>query len=282
MHLARFNSQSAYPPKRSTVNYAPRRQSMGRYRYLGGTSVVTALPSTAIGTGLTASGAAGAAAGAVGGAAGTVLGVAIPVAGAVLGVLLGGLLSAHYAREAGAKNENAALTQVFPAVYQDFLTVIDAYNSGQISGSDAVTAVNQIYTNYQQAMAQYQSQPGTHNSGCTGAPPPVPGPNITPTACNTSCTAGCCIQCNVIASWVQQANAAFSAGSGTVQFGSGGASSYGFPSWSYPAAKITAPAAGAASSAGSLVSDVTSANVFGIPVWILLVAAGVGLWLVLR
>lgn len=214
----------------------------------GASSVITSLPGEAIGTTLSATGAAGAAAAAVGGAAGTALSVAIPVAGTVLGVILGGLLSAHYAREKGATNENAALTQIFPAVYQDFQTVINAYNQGQIDGSDAITAVNQIYSNYQQAMAQYQSQPGTHNGGCTGAPPPVPGPNITPTACNTNCTAGCCIQCNVIASWVQQAITAFSEGSGTIQFGSGGASKYGFPAWSYPAAQVTG--SGQTSSAG--------------------------------
>lgn len=285
MHLAAINTRRMYPPQR-TAGIAPRTTRIGAYRsrHLGSSGqVVTSIPGMAIGSTLSTTKAAGAAAGAVGGAAGTALSIAIPVAGAALGIILGGLLSGHYAREKGATNENAALTQVFPAVYQDFQTVISAYNSGQLDGSDAITAINQIYTNYQQAMAQYQSQPGTHNGGCTAAPPSVPAPNVTPTPCNTNCTAGCCIQCNVIASWVQQATAAFTAGSGTIQFGSGGASKYGFPAWSYPSATVQGPAGGATTSSatgltGNLLTDVTSANVFGIPLWV--IAAAIGLYVI--
>lgn len=257
--------------------------TLRRRRHLGqGSQVVTALPGTAIGTGISATGAASSAAAAVGGGiAGTALSVAIPVAGAALGIILGGLLSAHYARQRGATNENAALTQVFPAVYQDFQTVINAYNSGQISGSDAITAINQIYSNYQQAMAQYETQPGTKNSGCSAPPPAVPGPGITPTPCNTSCTAGCCIQCNVIASWVQQATKAFQAGSGTIQFGSGGASKYGFPAWSYPPAQVTAPSTMTASTASPASSFSLGSTFFGLPLWFWLLGVG-GIYLAAR
>jgi hypothetical protein len=258
----------------------------------GASSVVPSLPGTVIGTSLSETGAAGAAAGAVGGAVGTALSIGIPVAGAVLGVILGGLLSGHYARERGATNENAALTQIFPAIQSDIVTVIQAFNSGQLDASDAITAINQIGSNYQQAMAQYETEPGTHNGGCTAGPPAVPAPKVTPTPCNTGCTAGCCIYCNVIASWLAQATAAIQAGKGTIQFGSGGASKYGFPAWSYPSLQVKAPAAASAttssasptaagasspSSGGNLISSLFSPPTgggFSLGDW-LLVGAGV-------
>jgi hypothetical protein len=276
MHLAAANTRRSFPPTRGNRPYLVKPR-LGRYRTFGNTPQLETTGVTT-GVGVGTSFATTAATAATTGALSTALGVAIPVAGAVLGVVLGGLLSGHFAREAGAKNENAALAQIFPLVHQDIVTVINAYNSGQLGASDAVTAINQIGQNYQQAMAKYQTGPGQHNGGCTGSPPPVPGPGVTPTPCNTSCTASCCIYCNVIASWLMQAIAALNAGSGTIQFGSGGASKYGFPAWSYPSlkvqgAKASAAAGSAASSVGaSILGNAlpTGSTIAGIPAWMLI------------
>lgn len=174
-----------------------------------------------------------AAAGGAATAAGAALSVAIPVAGAIVGALIAGLLSAHYAREKGARSENSMLNSIMPAVIKDIQSVFAALNAGTISPSDAQTVLDQIETNFWQAVAPYERNPGQAGNQskclamtCTGG---APVPSCLPmTDCNRGCTASCCVGCNSIQPWILVANHLIETGGGTYTIPAGGPSKYGF------------------------------------------------------
>jgi hypothetical protein len=260
--LALGNSRR-YPPTALRVRTAHR---MNGFRGTG-SSITTSVAST--GAGAAASYGAGVAAGAAGITGGALLGTVVPIVGSIVGALIGGLLSGHFAREKGAKNENAALNQVMPAIVTDIKSVFTAANNGQISASDAVTALQTIQSNYWQAVSPYESGPGQHAIACTG----------TSTPCNKQCTASCCVGCNHVNNWIAAAIAVFQRGGGTAQFVPSAGSKYGYtgvPAWS---ATYKAPPQAAASSLLSTAG--VSTPVFGFPLWVWL-AGGLGLFLVMR
>ncbi len=226
--------------------------------------------------------------GATTGIASTALGVAIPIAGAALGLLIGGLLSAHFAREKGAQNENAALNQIVPAVQADIQSIVSAYNSGQVTASEAITALQQVQANYWQAVAPYEGGPGQagNQSLCTSSPAtgnPPAGPYIYGAPCNKSCTASCCVGCDWVNNYIDQLSKLLTAGkTGTFQLqGAIPGNKYGMQTFPALSVSLSTPAAGgsagAAGGLSSVISSVTSGTVAGFPVWLLIVG-GLGLW----
>jgi hypothetical protein len=107
-----------------------------------------------------------------------------PVGAVVAGVSsLIGSLAQHSARLAGAKSENQALVQVIPAFDADLTQIIQAYNSGQISASQAVAALGVVDAAIKKYLMSQVGKPGTAWNETVG----ISG------KCNSSCTAGCCI-----------------------------------------------------------------------------------------
>lgn len=93
------------------------------------------------------------------------------------------LLKAHQQRLTDAKNENAAVDQWLP-VFDSFVTsVVNAYNSGQISASDAAQISQQFDQTLYSKFRSFVGQPGTawnDQSGMAGK-------------CDKTCTVGCCV-----------------------------------------------------------------------------------------
>lgn len=202
--------------------------------------------------------------------AGGVIGTVVPVVGTIIGALIGGLLSGHFAREKGAKNENAALAQVLPAIITDFKSVFDAANAGKISATDAISAIQTIQQNYWQAMQPYESGPGQGGGpGKCGTGHPVTHDEQSQgynTHCGTGCTAGCCVGCNFVNVWAGQAIGIFSQGGGTLSVKAIGTNKYGFPGTPAWSATYTPPPAGAASA----LNELSAPGPAGLPLWALL------------
>lgn len=140
------------------------------------------------------------------------------MATAVIGIagdLLGGLFGAHAARAQGATNENSAVNELVKGYDQAMRTIFDQANSGQMTANDAINAVESLMPQYWQALARFQTAPGTHAVPCHGVPagdPPNQFGDSTP--CDKKCTAGCCVGCNPLASGVANAVYVFSHGGG--------------------------------------------------------------------
>jgi len=107
-----------------------------------------------------------------------------PVGAVVAGVSsLIGSFAQHSARLAGAKTENQALVQVIPAFDADLQQIVQAYNNGQVSASQAVAALQKVDASIKAYLMAQVGKPGTAWSESVG----ISG------KCNSSCTAGCCI-----------------------------------------------------------------------------------------
>ncbi len=256
----------------------------------GASQIVTAGTSTAVGAGASAAASAGLTAAGVT-AGGALLGTVVPVVGTIAGALVGALLSGHFAREKGAKDENSALNGVIPAIYQDIQTVAQNYMSGQISASDAVNICEQIRQNYWQTVAPFETGPGQHAHACASNAVSLAGgsqksgaSNVTPyTPCDKTCTASCCVGCNWINQWITSAEAVFTAGMGTIQFGTIPSNGYGLQTFNNPPLTVTSPSTGASSSGilsalstGSL-NTVMSSTIAGLPLWSILAAGAAAL-----
>ncbi|HKM99460.1 MAG TPA: hypothetical protein VJX23_03005 [Candidatus Binataceae bacterium] len=234
-------------------------------------------------------------------AAGSALSIAIPVVGIALGALIGSLFAAHAARVAGAKQENTVLNSLIPTVQQAVSAVFAALNNGSAAASDGISALQQIESNYWQAVSQVEHAPGQagNESQCvtvagaglhiTGTPAVQnpPGSSYSgygPAHMDKSCTASCAVGCMWVASWVNVGIALIQAGGGQVTFDGVVGNKYGLTNYpplsiSYtPPAPGSVAAASAALSAGN-VSSVLAASIFGIPVW--MIAAGLLAWKVL-
>ena len=216
-----------------------------------------------------------------------VVGAIVPVVGTIIGALIGGLLSGHFAREQGAKNENQALQGLIPAVAQDITSVFQAANAGQISATDAITALQTIQQNFWTAVQPYQSGPGQAMKSACQQQTDTPGPGIT---CNKSCTASCCVGCNVINEWVYKATRIFQSNGQdptSIPWNPVVGNKYGLQNFTPPSSLWTYTAAGSTATGASLVSGVSSllgsgsflsGSLLGIPIWVLLAAAGLWLW----
>lgn len=246
-----------------------------------GIATTIASPSIVSAAGLTAG---TAAAGAL--TAGIGAGVAIVVG------LIASAWSAHKARAAGAKSENAAMNSAVQAFDTSIKAIFAAANSGQVTGAQAGQLIQQLYQSYWAGMAPYMTGAGRADASHGG----MSCGTITPTCngsgikCDKSCTAGCCVGCSNIMPTIQQALAVFASPTGgTVNvcqvYGSKyGGTARGSYSLTYTPPAATA-AAGLASSASALTASLGSSalgsTVAGIPLWLIL-AAGVGVYVVAR
>lgn len=228
-------------------------------------------------------------------ALGAAAGPVVAGIGALVGIIAG-LWSAHNARAAGAKTENAALNSAVTAFDSSLRAVFQAANAGSVTGAQAAQACQTILQSYWTGMAPYQTGPGRADASKGGASCASPGTlNLTTDncaryngslPCNKSCTAGCCVGCNDLAPAIMAAISVFSSPTGgsvnvcTVQ-GSG----YGATTRSGYTLTYTPPAAtsvaGVADSLTGVASSLTSSSVAGIPLWLLL-AGGIGIYAATR
>jgi hypothetical protein len=238
-------------------------------------------------------------------AAGSLLSVALPVIGVALSAVIGALFAAHAARVAGATQENTVLNSLIPTVQQAVSAVFDALNNGTAQPSDGISALNQIEQNYWSAVSQVEHSPGQagnssqcvtvssaglHITGTASVQDP-PGSNFSgygPAHFDKSCTASCGVGCMWVASWVNVGIKLIQAGGGQVTFDGVVGNNYGlqnYPSLSIsytpPAQTVAnaATAAGLPSSVATAAGDLTSMQVMGVPVWMIL--AGLLAWKVL-
>jgi hypothetical protein len=213
-------------------------------------------------------------------AAGSALSIALPVVGIALGAIIGSLFAAHAARVAGAKQENTVLNSLIPTVSQAITAVFTAANAGQVSASDAISAIAQIKTQFWQAVQQVEGGPGQAGgpNKCV-AQTDTPGPGVT---CDKSCTASCCVGCNVINEWCYNATRAFQqgGGSGPLPWQPVVGNKYGLTDFSPPSGvTYTPPPPGSVAASVSGISSLASGSVAGIPLWMIL--AGLLAWKVL-
>lgn len=121
--------------------------------------------------------------GAAAGAAVAGIGVVVAIAAA--------LYAAHLARAKQATDENSAMNLGVIGIDKDLAMVNAAYNSRQISASDAISLVNQLFHNYW-ALVTPHIQPGRNGCAGGGSCPPWPtGGN----GCSGSIGAACCVGC---------------------------------------------------------------------------------------
>jgi hypothetical protein len=234
-------------------------------------------------------------------AAGSALSIAVPVVGLVLSAVIGSLFAAHAARVAGAKQENTVLNSLIPTVQQAIATVFDQLNSGAATPSEAIDGLNQIESSYWSAVSQVEHAPGQagNESQCvtvagaglhiTGTPSVQnpPGSSFSgygPAHFDKSCTASCGVGCMWVASWVNVGIKLIQAGGGQVTFDGVVGNTYGLQNYPPLSITYTPPAPGsiaaatAAASSGDI-SGLLSANILGIPLW--MIAAGFIAWKVL-
>jgi hypothetical protein len=176
--------------------------------------------------------------------------------------------------------------------------IFQAANSGQITGAQAITALQGIMPSYWQSVAQYQTLPGTadaskHGANCgtyipgqTTACSPTGGPQ-----CDKSCTALCCVGCRDLMPTVQYAIYLFGLPSGgalnvcTVYSSKYGANQRNSYTLTYTppvsSATPTTPgivggSSGAGATAVSLANPaaIADSTVAGIPLWMLAVGLG--------
>jgi hypothetical protein len=143
----------------------------------GGASIATAAvsaPATFAALGLT---------GAAAGAAVAGIGVVIAIGAA--------LEMAHLQRAKQARDENTAVNLGIAGVDQDIRTVSNAFNSHQLSPTDAIQLIQQIRANYWRLVTPH-IQPGRNGcNGGAGCPPWPTGGN----GCSGNIGAACCVGC---------------------------------------------------------------------------------------
>jgi hypothetical protein len=124
----------------------------------------------------------------------------IPVAGpaisAVFNAIAGNLLKASAKRAAEAKNENSAVANAVPGWDAAVAQIVAAYNSGQVSATEASSLFDLALQNYWNETVP-QIQPG--RNGCNGGKScPAPS-SVTNEGGNNYCSgdigAACCVGC---------------------------------------------------------------------------------------
>ena len=136
----------------------------------------------AVTAGILSSTAAGSWAGPIGAGVGLVVG------------LIGGLLAGHELRAKQARNENSAVNIGVSGFDSDLKQIQQAFKSGQISASDAISAVEQTIMPGYWTVVTPQIQPG--RNGCNAGascPPDTSAQGIQP--CKGNIGAACCVGC---------------------------------------------------------------------------------------
>lgn len=278
-----------------------REAGLGRLGLTAGSSVG---PWTLIGPGVVAPSGGTAASVAESAAAGASAGAMFGPIGAGIGAITGaiaGAWAAHAARAKGATTENAAMNSAVQAFDTSLQAVFAGANSGQITAAQAAQLCQSIMSYYWQGMAPYQVGPGradaSHGGTACGTLNPA-GPcvgMINGPKCNSACTAGCCVGCQDLYPTILAAINLFNSGvAGSVTACQVSGSGYGGQSRASYTLTYTPPAAttvaGAANTASQLTSSfisnpvgtIESDSVDGIPVWMILAGAGLGIFLLAR
>jgi hypothetical protein len=226
-------------------------------------TATTAILTPVFAAGATAGGAgAGAAAGSLAGPIGTGVGILVGV--------IAGLWAAHAARVKGATAENQAINSAVQAWDAGMKAIFAAANSSDptqnVSGSQAASQVQQLFSQFWAQMSPYMHAPGTADASmggtncgngqlmpgnpCSGTPGGHP--------CGSSCTATCCVGCaDLYPSMLQALQVLNSPSGGSVQVCTVYGSKYGAQQRSGYTLTYTPPViAGGAVGAG--ISSITS------------------------
>lgn len=231
-------------------------------------------------------------------AAGTALGSFAGPIGAGVGALVGiiaGLWSAHAARAKGAQTENVAINSALQAFDGSLQAVFQAANSGSVTGAQAAQVCQQILQQFWQGMAPFTTGPGRADASNLGANCGTVNPAspcsgmLNGHKCNSSCTATCCVGCQDLVPTIASAISALSSPTGgtmtacNVAGSSYGASGRGSYTLTYTPPQVSSVAGAAASLTSDLsVGSLTSDSVLGIPLWLLLLGGGVGIYAITR
>jgi hypothetical protein len=229
-------------------------------------------------------------------ASGTALGSWAGPIGAGVGALVGiiaGLWSAHEARAKGATTENQALNSALTAFNSSLQAIFSAANSGQVTGSQAAGVCQQALQSFWTGMAPYTSGPGRADASNGGTNCGTVNPSAPCTGmlnghyCNSSCTATCCVGCQDLTPTVYMAVQLLNSSTGgSIQTCNVAGSKYGatgsapFTLTYTPPAPTTA--AGAATAASNALSSLSTSTIAGLPAWMVLAAAGLGIFAVTR
>jgi len=205
--------------------------------------------------------------------------LAVPLIGAGIAIvtaIIAGLWSAHEARAAGAKTENAQVSSAVQAFDGGMRAIFDAANSSDpaknITASQAAQAVQQLYAQFWASCCKFTQGPGRADTSGCGANCGGPTSTSAPCAgmpyghkCDKSCTVSCCVGCQDIKPSADMAVSVFQAGGGTVQVCAIAGDKYGLASRGSYSLTYTAPVIASSSSvvnsvtqgASSLLSDLT-------------------------
>ena len=125
-----------------------------------------------------------------------------------VGKILGGIIGQNHAKAVAAEANN--LNQALPTYQANLVAIIQALNAGQVSTSDAKTAVDEAVTEYYQAVGGIIKDDSNHGQSCSAQDAIGKGGH-----CNGPCTVGC----GVIVPWADKIKNAISSGnSQTVSF----------------------------------------------------------------
>ncbi len=147
--------------------------------------------------------------------AGTSLAKAVPIIGAALAAISDALFAASAKRASAARDENGALAAAVPGWDQAVKTVVNAYNTGQITASQTTQLLDQVMGNYWSEVGPHiqSGRNGCSNgSSCPGSAQPSSPLALATTAPSTYCSgsigAACCVGCASLQLSVDNINAA--------------------------------------------------------------------------
>lgn len=206
--------------------------------------------------------------------------LAIPLIGAGIAIvtsIIAGLWSAHEARAAGAKTENAQVSSAVQAFDGGMRAIFSAANSNDpstnISATQAAQAVQALYSQFWASCCKFTQGLGRADTSNCGASCGGPTSTSAPCAgmpyghkCDTSCTVSCCVGCQDIKPSADMAIAVFQANGGTVQVCPIAGDKYGLASRGGYSLTYTAPAiansvaSSVAGAASGLLSDLTGGS----------------------
>lgn len=201
--------------------------------------------------------------------------------GAGVGILISviaGLWSAHNARVAGAKQENQAINSAIQTWDAGMQAIFAAANSSDptqnVSGAQAATQAQQLFSQFWAEMNQYMHAPGTADTSMGGTNcgsttlNPAGACAGTPQGhqCDKSCTATCCVGCqDLYPSMLEAIQVLNSPTGGTVQVCAVASSSYGANARAGYTLTYSPPNISVAGAGASIVTDLTSgiSSLFG-------------------
>jgi len=208
--------------------------------------------------------------------------LAVPLIGAGIAIvtaLIAGLWSAHEARAAGAKTENAQVSSAVQAFDGGMRAIFQAANSSDpsqnITAAQAAQMVQQLYAQFWASCCKFTQGPGRADTSGCGANCGGPTSTSAPCAgmpyghkCDKSCTVSCCVGCQDIKPSADMAVSVFQAGGGTVQVCAIAGDKYGLASRGSYSLTYTAPTIAGSSSivnsvtqgASSLLSSLTGGS----------------------